>query len=66
MESCSIDVSEKLQNGSEGKAGHKQFELMNENQRFINKLFIVAEEDNGKLLKKIRSRYDKFVLTNSF
>lgn len=32
-----------------------------ENQLFIDKLLNVVEEDNGKLLKKIRERYDKFV-----
>ncbi|XP_023771181.1 ABC transporter G family member 29 [Lactuca sativa] len=34
-----------------------------ENQLFIDKLLNVVEEDNGKLLKKIRERYDKAEVT---
>ncbi|KVH92050.1 AAA+ ATPase domain-containing protein [Cynara cardunculus var. scolymus] len=65
MESYFLDDSENQQTEGEEKARHKQVDLrsfgMKENQCFINKLFNVAEEDNGKFLKKIRDRYDKFI-----
>lgn len=62
IESCLEDVSEKQKSEGEDKSRHKQVDLMEENQCFINKLFNVAEEDNGKFLKKIRNRYEKFVI----
>ncbi|XP_024977638.1 ABC transporter G family member 29-like [Cynara cardunculus var. scolymus] len=67
MESYFLDDSENQQTEGEEKARHKQVDLrsfgMKENQCFINKLFNVAEEDNGKFLKKIRDRYDKAKVT---
>ena len=58
LESYVVDFNEE-------KVGMKKVDLMNENECFINKLLNVVEEDNSKLLNKIKDRYDKFVLTNS-